>query len=739
MEQPELSLNLTKEQLDIILSSSQHLIVAANAGCGKTSTMIQKIKYLVNNRNIIPSKIMLTSFSRTASAELKEKVSGVLPEYQAAQITIGTLHSICYRILLEYKQLLGISTIDLVDENYLGTCTFNIQCQRNLEIFKSKSDAVSAAMKYRRNLISRIDGKEEIPTAVYDIVDEAQGQLLPLGKLLYDDLILKVLELFEKYPEVKKTVARRYDCIITDECQDLSYIQWKIIRELIHEDTITCCIGDAKQNIYGFRGASYKYMEEFQKDYKAKILPLTETFRFGQPLADLSNKVVDVLTLDPSYKGLTKTNIKHTSDPKFLFCDKDKQVSHIIKDLKAKIASGSYLYKDLNILYRLNKEAFPLMKEFIREAIPFEVKAGDIFQRSELVFVLKVFHLYKEFNLADCIDLLDYYSNDVGDKSLNTIYTSIGKVTSAADFFNKAATIKIKGIGSKKSQAITDMGSRFVHIQEYLRKTLEQGGKLDLLKIATIMDMQECKFMWQSTGDKSEDPIDISAERWDYLNFFQEIYQDSSFMDLLEWYQDVALDGYCGDKKKEDVDKVQLKTTHGSKGQSLPVVYLLGNEFFNSFQVRDLKQYIDENFVLYVASTRAEKELFVYVDNPYKSEMSTIFPSGWNSDLLDRLELNYKRYDYEMSPFKLREGVDVVDFEEVGGVVYLYFKGPLAFSQPKKLSSNPFAKDSKDSTRIRTFINHVGYSNSRYYLHPTCIGYIKKTNPSLLDLLEPIE
>ena len=237
-------MQLTDEQQRIVKSNDKHMLVVANAGTGKSHTIIERLNYLINERNVSPSRILLTSFSRTAGSELYEKASSKLGSFSASSMVIGTIHSICYKVILQNIELLNLKKITIVSDSYLTGMVLN----RNPSMFEGKKDATKIVSSFRKYLLQ--GGTLEISSDAFAVVDECQKILHSEGKYVYDDLMLKTVELFKQYPHVLDKWKNKFDYIFTDEAQDTNKIQWDILAYLENEHTHTCVVGDAKQNIY---------------------------------------------------------------------------------------------------------------------------------------------------------------------------------------------------------------------------------------------------------------------------------------------------------------------------------------------------------------------------------------------------------------------------------------------------------------------------------------------------------
>jgi superfamily I DNA/RNA helicase len=408
--------------------------------------------------------------------------------------------------------------------------------------------------------------------------------------------------------------------VLVHNCQDNSPLQWKFIKLLRNEKTKTIIVGDAKQNIYAFRGCSFTYMDTWRKEVNAKVFTLTETFRFGKPFAELSNKVIDNLEIDDIYKSKTVTNVKCDNEPVFKCLGIESQTKDVVEQLTSFLDSG-FSYKDLSVVYRYNKESIPFIKTFLKLRIPFEIKSGDVFERAELKFIILCMRLVKHFNISDCIDFFSLYSDFVGDKTLTSIYKEVGETKNIYDFTDQASKTDIRGVGGVKKKSLEAMSTRFINLKSYI---IRSNPNLNFTDIANIMDMSETKFMLKDR--EAEENGQPPEDRMEFLSFFYENYKGSDKKDIAEWYDDCLINGHK--LKESEKNKIQLKTIHGCKGQSLPIVFLIANRICDTRFIHEPEDVENEKFVLYVSLTRAEKHMYIYIDNIVGFKFNFILPES---------------------------------------------------------------------------------------------------------------
>ena len=637
---------ITAEQQAIIDAPEQHIIVLANAGTGKTFTVIQKVKHLIEFLGVAPYRILLTSFSRVAGSELHDKAAKALGEEIANLVAISTIHALCYKIVFENLRYLGMESVEIVDEDYL----ISVVLSRRGHFFDNKRSIVAEHVEEWMKARSMGQQYTSLTAQQLASLEECHLYMEQHNKLMYDDLLIKSLFLLRNFPDVKKQWSESYDWIITDESQDTSFIQYEIIKELIGHDTRTVVIGDAKQNIYQFRGAHYQYMDDFRKLYKSAVYYLSETFRFNAAFADLSNKVIDELELDDVYKKKTVTRVSHAGEPDCKVMTLEKQLEDIAADIKYRSSLG-IPYSDMHILYRFNKESLAVIRDlYVKHGIPCQIRTGDIFERPELSFLITAIQLLRSFDIHDAQALFKVFPNYIGDQTLMWIFEKDSEPKTVFEFIDRGVGVKIAGVGPKKIAGLKMMKARLLKLQTYLDSV--GSAKLSIPVLAEVMGIEETKFM---LSKESEEGDSLSEERREFLKFFDECYRHSPHVDIVQWRNSVLLENQeITHLHNNQRNAVQLKTMHGSKGQSLPYVYVLLNRMFDPFMTKTPEDISAEMFLLYVGTTRAEKTMTLYHEAPDITKLAFLFSNGMIDPVITLLKNNYRTGKYRY-PYMLPE------------------------------------------------------------------------------------
>jgi len=647
---------ITEEQKKIIDSEEDHIVVVASAGAGKTFTIISKVLNIIKNTN--PSDILLTSFSKSANEELKDRIKLKLDASIVNKIEIKTLHSVCFNLLSRFGKKIGFDNVNIVPVSYYIKIILNRAIFQDIDCFDVE-DSKKLVDKIQRAKIYNNFTNTFYTDIEKDLYNYAEETMKSQNKMTFEDLLYKGLELLTKYPDIKES-AQKYDYIIVDEAQDTSLTQFKIIECLLKKTTKTMIVMDAKQNIYGFRGAHYKYCNSFIERTNSKLFLLSETFRFGDNISNLANTVMGKMMIEGKYKEETKTNVPLNNDISYHFLNEDSTVKSICRDIQQKIKEG-YDYNDLNILYRINKDSIDFQKELALLQIPFDVHKGSFLERREITYILNIIELCYNYDLDKVSFILKENSNNIDttifkkafheaeDKSdlLNILYTGFSK--------------KINGIGEERKKSFKKLFEQFMKAK---KRIIEDNDKKNLIfDLAEIMNINQTKMMFRDDSYEG-DPLE---ERLAFLEELQEILYYSDKKNLIEWVNELKVEFMGTPAKKKNV--VHLKTLHGSKGQTLPVVYLFLNNMANPYFMKEASEdeINQELFLLYVGITRAKDFLKIYHSNPWKFRFNFIFPEIPDTENNEQENFDFVLSDEEVNIFETnfkekKIEVEFVDF-----------------------------------------------------------------------------
>lgn len=253
-------MSANKEQQEAI-ESSGNLMIVAGPGSGKTFTMIQKIKYLIDTDKARPEDILVLTFTNKAAGELRARLSKI----GITGVKAGTFHSYCFEELCKVEENLKIATEKDIDFIY-----------KSLEISDSEKSYIHSK---RCGASSTFDVRKEFVLKQY--VQELRNREL----IDFNDILINFIKNDEI--EIKKKV------VIIDEFQDTSKMQYNALRKISANSSMVNAVGDDSQSIYAFNGANMSNMHEFVKEYNAKIIMMEKNYRSTSDICDVANKLMD--------------------------------------------------------------------------------------------------------------------------------------------------------------------------------------------------------------------------------------------------------------------------------------------------------------------------------------------------------------------------------------------------------------------------------------------------------------
>jgi len=329
-------MSYNKEQLAVINHKTGPLAVAAGAGSGKTASFVNRIAELIKD-GVNPHRILGVTFTKAAADSMKERLAQIIGQHETQKVRLGTIHSWCLWVVRNefpiYKPQFEANPSYIVIKNSeIKEIFSNFLAMNNRQTNDKKKTAkelVSAIGLAKNHIIRPAESAEFFrnqgladpeflsrayayyQTQLASIVEKRRvnGQWVdvptPGGKLDFDDMLLKVHDLFASNPEALARWASQYDYVLVDECQDCSPVQIKIIEQLLNGagHTNVMLIGDLRQSIYKFRGAAPDEMQKFFKRIGADVKDIDTNYRSKSEIIELSNRIADNMKdLDPRFR-----------------------------------------------------------------------------------------------------------------------------------------------------------------------------------------------------------------------------------------------------------------------------------------------------------------------------------------------------------------------------------------------------------------------------------------------------
>jgi DNA helicase II / ATP-dependent DNA helicase PcrA len=299
---------LNDKQIEAVKTTEGPVLILAGAGSGKTKTLTHRIAYLVSEKHVLPHQILAVTFTNKAAGELRNRTATLLNQNPKSWVTwqgfgsnpaLGTFHSICIRILREEVGKIGFKRSFVVyDTSDQKQAMRNIMRLEGISPKEVNPNTILGMISRAKNdLIS----PSEMENSSHGPVEKLAGKLYAKyqdylkrsNAMDFDDLLVKTVELFRKYPDVLSQYQDKWKYIMIDEYQDTNNVQYVWARLLAQKHNNIFVVGDDWQGIYSWRGATIRNILEFEKDFQgAKVIKLEQNYRSTKPIVELGNLII---------------------------------------------------------------------------------------------------------------------------------------------------------------------------------------------------------------------------------------------------------------------------------------------------------------------------------------------------------------------------------------------------------------------------------------------------------------
>ena len=601
---------LNKTQKEAVEAVSGPVLIFAGAGSGKTRVLTHKLYHLVNEGLFKPEEILAVTFTNKAAKEMKERVLKLL-KTSDLDLSMGTFHSICARVLREDIDVLGFSRhfaiydvkdqLDLIKVLYesfeisKNLITPN-QLRNQISLFKNK-------MMDSKELESK--AKTILEKTVAKIYKEYQKNLKLNDALDFDDLLTFPLEIFKKKPSVLKKYQKRWKYILVDEYQDTNRAQFQFLTSLAGAHENICVVGDDDQSIYGWRGADVSNILDFEKTFSScKVFKLEKNYRSTQEILNAATAVV-MHNDNRASKNLVAANGSGETLGLLETIDEQEEASAVVSSIEKEIKLNKRTFNKFSVLYRTNAQSRALEESFIRQGIPYNI-IGSVrfYERKEVKNVIAYLRLV--VNLKDTISLrriINFPARGIGAKTIDKCVEQAKKdKIEFIDVLKNPNDMEIRG---KQADALFKFYNIIIKYHD-LRKKLSASE----LARSLVEEIGILAHFKESKEPDAKDRFDNVAELLTSIEEFSVRNPDSELSTFLE---NVSLQTDIDNWNDTD-NRVTLMTIHSSKGLEFPVVFIAGMDegLFPLFRSLDDKSELEEERRLfYVALTRAEEKVYL--------------------------------------------------------------------------------------------------------------------------------
>ncbi|HET9498250.1 MAG TPA: UvrD-helicase domain-containing protein [Candidatus Limnocylindria bacterium] len=625
------------------------LLILAGAGSGKTRVLAHRVAHLVAS-GVPPYRIVAVTFTNKAAGEMRDRIAGLIGPEATREATIGTFHSICARVLRREGDRIGLTSSFTIYDRADQLAVIKEALRRlDLDDKRFAPSALLAFIGQRKDeLADPATAKrqadnfwEETAATVYEAY---QRDLAESDAVDFDDLLLRVVFLFEQHPDVLARYQRRWQYVLVDEYQDTNRAQYRLCALLAAVHHNLAVVGDDDQSIYSWRGADLRNILDFERDWPdAKVVKLEQNYRSTQTILDAAHAVVSrvegrkdkrlwtdrgsgaAVQVFDAYNEYEEAEfvarqverLASSADRRRGWAslltsraedgpdDGGSGAGAAVGDQAVAGASGPMRFGDIAVAYRVNAQSRVLEEAFMRFGIPYQLVGGvRFYERREVKDALAYARLAR--NPGDRVALervINVPARGIGDKT-------VSELRAWADARGETLWAAVEAAGSNANLAT--------------RARTALAGFAELVRgLAAVAATEPASAVLEASLERSglravlDDGTEDGTERWANLvelrNHAAEFDEIAAPEGLARFLEEVALVS-DQDTLEERPERVTLITLHAAKGLEFPVVFMVGLEeglLPYARALDDERELEEERRLTYVGMTRAKDRLYL--------------------------------------------------------------------------------------------------------------------------------
>ncbi len=601
---------LNPAQKEAVEAINGPVLILAGPGSGKTRVITHRVAYLIKVVGVSPRRIMAVTFTNKAAREMEERLEK-LASSAVQNLTLGTFHAICARILRQDGQAIGVDKKFVIydDDDQISLIKRSLQ---DLAL-DPKQFAPRALQSVISNAKSQMLGPADLPGKSYfeevtrRVYERYQQLLSDSSALDFDDLLMKTVLLFRQNPDILEKYQSRYMHIQVDEFQDTNLVQYELVKLLAGKYRNICVVGDPDQSIYSWRAADIRNILNFEKDFPdAKVILLEQNYRSTQLILDAATHVISA-NRQRKPKDLWTKNEKGQAPYVIETYSEEEEAQWVVNEIDKLVRSGEVKPGDCAIMFRTNAQSRVLEEAFIRYGMPYKLVAGTRFyERREVKDIIAYLRLIQNPNdTVSLMRVINVPQRGIGERSLDEL--SRWAQSQGVNEYRALQLIAESGMELPFSPRTVKALAGFAAMLEGF---IEQSKEIDTVKLFDLI-IEKSGYKQYVTGLVDGD------ERWENIMELRGVAQDYKDQPpgegLTALLESVALVSDVDDLP-EKTETVTLITLHQAKGLEFPVVFIIGMEegiLPHYKSIDDPAQLEEERRLCYVGITRAKKRIYL--------------------------------------------------------------------------------------------------------------------------------
>ena len=611
--------NLNPAQLRAVTAPAGQTLVLAGPGSGKTRVLTRRLAYLIERMSVPAYDIIAVTFTNKAAREMENRVV-TLAQRSLDGIWLGTFHAMCARILRREADALPFSNNFVIfDSSDQETLVKRALHDLNIDDKIHRPAGIHSAISSAKNDLLRPSDmprgsyKEEVVAKVYARYQEL---LTANNAVDFDDLLMCATQLLQQNPSISEKYAHRFQHVLVDEFQDTNIAQYELLRHLAAYHKNVFVVGDEDQSIYRWRGADYRNVRRFEKDYPQceKIL-LEQNYRSTQTVLDAARQVID-RNRNRTPKHLFTDRGAGNKIVQFVATDDVAEAAYVVDTIQQYLATRKAVADDFAVMYRTNAQSRVIEEAFMHSNLPYRlIGAQKFYGRKEVKDMICFLRLVE--NPTDEVSLLRVLGvppRGIGDKTISTLQMiAMQAGISAGD------VLLDLGKNGDKSAYWSQIGRSVVTVADFGAMLNEWKEAKEKTSIAALFDR-----IVHDTGYEEyvKAESDVNNDRWENVLELRRLAYDFQEKGMTEFLQNLALvsdqdtipDGEEAVDPNKPKGAVTLLTLHAAKGLEYSQVFLIGLDeglLPHSRSRDDPEEMAEERRLLYVGMTRAKNQLYL--------------------------------------------------------------------------------------------------------------------------------